>query len=87
MTFNGSDAFLRPVGGGRQDKDVFAYVDELPNGTISVGDKATFDLMPDPYKPVRMRAANVRLVDGEKKRTDNKRIKRGERWDVREAQG
>lgn|GEM_PF-1634214 len=67
VTFNGSYAFLRPIGGGKQDRDVFAYVDELPNGTINVGDKCTFDVMPDPYKPKRMRATNVVLVDDDKK--------------------
>jgi cold shock CspA family protein len=64
VSFNGSYAFLRPIGDG---KDVFAHESELPDGTISVGDKVTFDVAPDTYKPGRMRATNVRLVDGDRK--------------------
>jgi cold shock CspA family protein len=63
VTFNGSYAFLRPVAG--DGKDVFAHESELPNGTISVGDRCTFDVSPDRYKPNRLRATNVRLVDGQ----------------------
>jgi cold shock CspA family protein len=66
VTFNGSYAFLRPIGGDGKVKDVFAHESSLPNGTISVGDKVTFDLAPDTYKPGRMRATNVTLVDGDR---------------------
>jgi cold shock CspA family protein len=58
VTFNSSYAFLRPLGG--EGKDVFAHVSELPDGTISVGDKVTFDVRPDNYKPSRMIATNIR---------------------------
>jgi cold shock CspA family protein len=64
VAFNGSYAFLRPI--GDYSKDVFAHESELPDGTISVGDKCTFDLSPDTYKPGRMRATNVKLVDADK---------------------
>jgi cold shock CspA family protein len=67
VSFNGSYAFLRPIGGDGKAKDVFAHESELPDGTISVGDKVTFDVAPDTYKPGRMRATNVRLVDGDRK--------------------
>jgi cold shock CspA family protein len=66
VTFNGSYAF-RPTGGDGKVKDVFAHESELPDGTISVGDKVTFDVAPDTYKPGRMRATNVTLVDGDRK--------------------
>jgi cold shock CspA family protein len=64
VTFNGAYAFLGPIGHG---KDFFAHVSQLPGGTISVGDQATFDVMPDPYKPGRMMATNIRLIDGDEK--------------------
>jgi cold shock CspA family protein len=68
VTFNGSHAFLRPALG--DGKDVFVHESELPNGTIQVGDKCTFDVAPDHYKPGRLRALNVRLVDGDKQADD-----------------
>jgi cold shock CspA family protein len=64
VTFNGSFAFLRPIYG--DGKDVFAHESELPDGTISVGDKCTFDVSPDRFKPKRLRATNVRLVEDKK---------------------
>jgi cold shock CspA family protein len=68
VTFNGTYAFLRPIAG--DTKDVFAHESELPDGMIHVGDKCTFDVSPDPYKRNRLRATNVRLVDADKKPTD-----------------
>ena len=64
VTFNGSYAFLRPLGG--EGKDVFAHVSELPDGTLSVGDKVTFDVTADPFKPRRLRATNITLVEDKK---------------------
>jgi cold shock CspA family protein len=67
VSYNGSYAWLRPTDGG---KDCFVHESEWPDGTISVGDKCTFDLVPDKYKPGRFRATNVQLV-GEEKQTDD----------------
>jgi cold shock CspA family protein len=70
VTFNGSYAFLRPI--GDYSKDIFAHESELPGGMIHVGDKCTFDVSPDPYKPNRTRATNVRLIDEGGKADDEK---------------
>jgi cold shock CspA family protein len=64
VSYNGSYAWLRPAEG----KDVFVHESEWPDGTIQVGDKCTFDVAPDHYKPGRFRAMNVRLVDGDDKK-------------------
>ena len=44
VTYNGTYAFLRPVSA---DRDVFAHLSQLPDGTIRTGDKVTFDIAPD----------------------------------------
>ena len=58
-TFNGAFAFIRPDGA---DKDVFAHASELPTGPIHGGDRVTFDIAPDPFKPGKMRAVAVRFI-------------------------
>jgi cold shock CspA family protein len=62
-TYNGSYAFIRPDNCGR---DVFAHESALPDGRIHCGDRVSFDVAPDPYKPGRMLARNVRFEDEEK---------------------
>jgi cold shock CspA family protein len=64
VTYNGAFAFLRPHGA---DKDIFAHASQLPDGTIHPGDKVSFDVSPDPYKPGRMMAINVTFADGDEK--------------------
>jgi cold shock CspA family protein len=66
--FNGSFAFIKPDVEG---KDVFAHVSELPTDRIHSGDRVTFDLAPDPYKPGRMRAVQVRFINGDDKAPQN----------------
>ena len=61
-SFNGAFAFIKPDLGG---KDVFAHVSELPSDQIHSGDRVSFDVAPDPYKPGRMRAVQVRFVSGD----------------------
>ena len=61
-TFNGSYAFIKPDGA---DGDVFAHRSELPSDQIHRGDRVSFDVAPDPYKPGRMRAVQVRFVNGD----------------------
>jgi cold shock CspA family protein len=63
-TYNGSYAFIRP---DAVDKDVFAHSSELPSDSIHRGDRVSYDLMPDAFKPGRMRAVQVRFVNGEDK--------------------
>jgi cold shock CspA family protein len=59
-TFSGTFAFFRP---DAADKDIFAHASELPNGHIQRGDRVSYDLAPDRYKPGRMCARAVRLED------------------------
>ena len=67
-TYNGSYAFITPDGEG---KDVFAYKDELP-GNVHRGDRVSYELAPDPYKPGKMLAKSVRFVDeGEPDETES----------------
>jgi cold shock CspA family protein len=58
-TYNGTYAFIQPDTG---DKDVFAHESELPDG-ISRADRVSFVVAPDPYKPGKMLARDVRLED------------------------
>jgi cold shock CspA family protein len=58
-TYNGTYAFIQPDTG---DKDVFAHEGELPND-IRRGDRVSFVVAPDPYKPGKMLARDVRLED------------------------
>jgi cold shock CspA family protein len=60
VTYNGTYAFLRPDGA---DRDVFAHASQLPDDGIHTGDRVTFDISPDPYKPGRMMATNVTFAD------------------------
>ena len=57
-TFNGSYAFIRP---DRAERDIFAHASQLPEGRIHRGDRVSFDLQPDKFKPGRMCAKAVRL--------------------------
>jgi cold shock CspA family protein len=58
-TYNGSYAFIKP---DTADKDVFAQASELP-GSVSRGDRVSYDLLPDTYKPGRLCAKSVRFVE------------------------
>jgi cold shock CspA family protein len=58
-TYNGSYAFLTPDTGGR---DVFAYEDQLPMD-VRRGDRVSFTVAPDPFKPGKMLARDVRLEE------------------------
>jgi cold shock CspA family protein len=58
-TYNGSYAFLTPDTG---ERDVFAYEDELPM-VVRRGDRVSFVVAPDPYKPGKMLARDVRLEE------------------------
>jgi cold shock CspA family protein len=60
-TYNGSFAFLTPDSG---ERDVFAHVTELPE-TIQRGDRVSYNLAPDNFKPGKMCAKQVRLLDGD----------------------
>jgi cold shock CspA family protein len=60
VTYNGTYAFLRPHGA---DRDVFAHSSQLPDGGVHTGDKDSFDVAPDPFKPGRMMAMNVTFAD------------------------
>jgi cold shock CspA family protein len=44
------------------ERDIFAHESELPDG-ISRGDRVSFVVAPDPYKPGKMLARDVRLED------------------------
>jgi|SoiMetStandDraft_2_1073263.scaffolds.fasta_scaffold30569_2 cold shock CspA family protein len=59
QTYNGAFCFIRPETG---ERDVFAHESELPDG-IRRGDRVSFDLAPDTYKPGKMCAKTVRLED------------------------
>jgi cold shock CspA family protein len=59
-SYNGAFAFLRPDGAFR---DVFAHESELPPEGVSRGDRVSFDLAPDAYKPGKMCAKQVRLEE------------------------
>jgi cold shock CspA family protein len=63
-TYNGSYCFIKP---DADSKDVFARSSELPSDPIHRGDRVSYDLTPDIYKPGRMCAKSVRLIDGESK--------------------
>jgi cold shock CspA family protein len=58
-SYNGTFAFI-----SRDDveRDIFAHESELPDG-IQSGDRVSFDVAPDPYKPGKMLARDVRLED------------------------
>jgi cold shock CspA family protein len=58
-TYNGTYAFIQPDTG---DKDVFAHESELPND-IRRGDRVSFSVSPDTYKPGKMCAKQVRVED------------------------
>jgi cold shock CspA family protein len=58
-TYNGAFCFIRPETG---ERDVFAHESELPND-IRRGDRVSFDLAPDAYKPGKMCAKQVRLEE------------------------
>jgi cold shock CspA family protein len=58
-TYNGAFCFIRPETG---DRDVFAHESELPDG-IRRGDRVSFDLAPDTFKPGKMCATSVRFCD------------------------
>jgi cold shock CspA family protein len=62
-TYNGTYAFIKP---DAAENDVFAHSSELLSDSIHRGDRVSYDLVPDTYKPGRMKAANVRLVDADK---------------------
>jgi cold shock CspA family protein len=47
-THNGSYAFITPDGA---DRAVFAHSSELPKDRIYPGDRVSFDVAPDPFKP------------------------------------
>jgi cold shock CspA family protein len=57
-TFNGSYAFITPDSG---EKDIFAHSSQLPDNPIHRGDRVSFDLAPDKFKPGKMCANNVRM--------------------------
>jgi cold shock CspA family protein len=59
-TFNGTYAFIRP---DAADRDVFAHESELTYAPVHRGDRVSFGLAPDPYKPGKMLARDVRLED------------------------
>jgi len=61
-TFNGSYAFIRP---DRAERDIFAHASQLPEGKIHRGDRVSFDVQPDKFKPGRMCAMQVRFCDDE----------------------
>ena len=57
--------FIRPDRGG---DDVFFHVSELPEGeVVRRGDRVAFDIDHDKYKPAKLRAVQITLVDGEDK--------------------
>jgi cold shock CspA family protein len=62
-TYNGSYAFTRSD--AADSKDVFAHSSELPSDPIHRGDRVSYDLAPDLFKPGRMCAKSVRFIDGE----------------------
>jgi cold shock CspA family protein len=62
-TYNGTYAFIKP---DAAEKDVFAHESELPSDSIHRGDRVSYDLVPDTYRPGRMKAARVRFVDESK---------------------
>jgi cold shock CspA family protein len=60
-TYNGSYCFIKPD--AADSRDVFAHSSDLPGGPIHRGDRVSYDLAPDTFKPGRMRAKAVRFVD------------------------
>jgi CspA family cold shock protein len=53
-------AFIRPDGGGN---DLFAHFAEVRNaGELAVGDKVSFDVVPDRVRADRQRAVDVRVL-------------------------
>jgi cold shock CspA family protein len=58
-TYNGTYAFIQPDTG---DKDVFAHESELPD-IVRRGDRVSFTVAPDVYKPGKMCAKAVRVED------------------------
>jgi cold shock CspA family protein len=62
-SYNGVFAFIR-----RDDveRDIFAHESELPMIGVRCGDKVSFEVAPDPYKPGKMLARDVRLLEEEK---------------------
>ena len=61
-TWNGSYCFVTPDSG---EKDVFCRASQLPTDKIHRGDRVSFDLAPDNYKPGRMCAKQVQIVNGD----------------------
>ena len=59
-SFNGSYSFIKPDSG---DSDIFAHVSELQDGNIYPGDRVSFDIAPDTFKPGKMCARQVRRVE------------------------
>jgi cold shock CspA family protein len=58
-SYNGSYAFIKPDSG---DRDIFAHESQLPNGRIHRGDRVSFDVVPDKYKPGKLVAVRVRFA-------------------------
>ena len=56
-TYNSSYAFIRR---DSAEKDLFAHMSQLKYDPIYRGDRVSFDIAPDPYKPGKMLARNVR---------------------------
>jgi cold shock CspA family protein len=59
-TFNGTYAFIRPDSG---ERDIFAHETELPGGHVHRGDRVSYDVTVDPYKPGRILARRVRFIE------------------------
>ena len=62
-SYNGVFGFITPE---RDDaRDVFTHESELTYSPVHRGDRVSYDLAPDKFKPGKMCATQVRLVDGE----------------------
>jgi cold shock CspA family protein len=59
-SYNAVFAFIR-----RDDveRDIFAHESDLPSEGIRRGDRVSFVVAPDPYKPGKLLARDVRLED------------------------
>jgi cold shock CspA family protein len=62
-TYNCSYVFIKPD--AADTKDVFAHASELP-GPVHRGDRVSYDVAPDIYKPGKMRAVGAQFVDLER---------------------